>query len=205
MRHGGHDAAPQLRARLGGTDLLLLALARLAIAIAGGSPVRRPFPVTELDEAATAPSRQVGVVEGQIQAIRRGRPPPLSPAASAIVGRSIMLRSGHNAALRSAGGGCAWPPLLSDDGESASPAVRCMTWMIGASAAGTGARLRSCAATAEEARRDGKACWSRTAISFSISGTGSGSSTLKRSAPDENEYSCRSSPSSAKTEPLCGR
>ena len=34
QRYGGHDAAQQLRARLGGTDLLLLALA-IAIAIAG--------------------------------------------------------------------------------------------------------------------------------------------------------------------------
>jgi hypothetical protein len=33
----------------------------------------------------------------------------------------------------------------------------------------------------------GKACWSRTAISFSTNGTGSGSSIPKRKAPDEVE------------------
>ncbi|HZV11169.1 MAG TPA: hypothetical protein VFF94_15510, partial [Novosphingobium sp.] len=33
----------------------------------------------------------------------------------------------------------------------------------------------------------GKACWSRTAISFSASGTGSGWSIPKRKAPDEVE------------------
>ena len=51
----------------------------------------------------------------------------------------------------------------------------------------------------------GKACWSRTAISFSTSGTGSGWSMLKRKAPDEVAYPVSSSLSCGKTEPLWGR
>jgi hypothetical protein len=51
----------------------------------------------------------------------------------------------------------------------------------------------------------GKACRSRTAISYSTSGTGRGSSTPKRNAPDEVVYPWSSSLSCAKTEPLCGR
>jgi erythrin-vacuolar iron transport family protein len=48
----------------------------------------------------------------------------------------------------------------------------------------------------------GKACRSRTAISFSTSDTGRGSSTAKRKAPDEVEYPRSSSLSCEKTEPL---
>jgi hypothetical protein len=48
----------------------------------------------------------------------------------------------------------------------------------------------------------GKTCRSRTAISFSTSGTGRGSSTPKRNAPDEAEYPWSSSLSWGKTEPL---
>ena len=53
------------------------------------------------------------------------------------------------------------------------------------SLAATGWRLAAAGAVA--IRQPGKACWSRTAISFSTSGTGRGWSIPKRRAPDEVE------------------
>ena len=50
-----------------------------------------------------------------------------------------------------------------------------------------GDRSAACGSGAVAILQPGKACWSRTAISFSTSGTGSGWSIPKRKAPDEVE------------------
>ena len=76
------------------------------------------------------------------------------------------------------------PPICTAAQMSRAACHRSQTWVIGAAATGHGSRSPAAAWTIPQA---GKACWSRTAISFRTSGAGSGLSMLKRSAPDEVE------------------